>query len=192
MKKPVLILLCVTLPLLSGCALQLAGIGIAAATHGVFSDPDVNLKEKSYAAADLLTQNLNDSALRRQVLSIHNPLTVLMKPLDELDHTGITSPFGSAVPEWIGLRFAELGYTVFLHEVAPQGNKKLYPSPPAGAKHDLLITGTYAVKDQHVDVMLRVFDGDSGQVVTHFDYAMPLSREIKKLAETEIRIFRAN
>lgn len=186
--------MCMFVPLLSACGeymgFKVGVAGLAATSHGVFSNPNVNLKEKSFAAADFLTMDLKQSPVRRQVLSTQNDYVLLMKPLVEVDNEQITSPFGHAVPEAMGLRFAELGYRTYLNEVAPEGNKNLYPKPPANIKPNLIVTGAYKVNPKTVDVKLRIFSADSGQIVTYFDYTMPLSREIRNLAKTQTRIYR--
>lgn len=173
---------------LSGClgeALTFRAVtaGISAAAHGVFSDPDVNLKEKNYAAADLLVSKMSGD------VSVHDIIAV--KPLEEADQPGITSAFGTSIPEGVGLRFSELGYKVWLHDVATQGHEDLYPRPPEGMKEHFRLGGRYMVRKDHVDVYLRVVDVKTGAAVAYFDYQMPLSLELKKLAKTEARIFRA-
>lgn len=188
------LLLCAIIPVLAGCgnvlSFKLGAATIAAATQGIFTDPDVNLREKSYAAADFLAADLKQSPLRKQVLSIPHAPVMVFKPLEELDNPGITSQFGAVVPEWIGRRFSEIGYQVYLNEVAPEGSKTLYPALPKGKTCDLVLRGSYSVKAKHVDVLLRVFDDRTKALVATFDYAMPLNREIRELAKTEAQIFR--
>ncbi len=187
-------LTCLALPILSSCgdpfSFKLATAGLVATSHGVFSNPNVNIKEKSYAAADFLVQDLRNTVLRKQMLSEDYKRTFIMNPLVELDNASISSEFGSKVPEWLGRRFSELGYETYLHKVAPENNTALYPAPPAGMQPDLFLTGTYSVQHKHVDVMLRVFDSHTNALVANFDYAMPLNREIRNMAKTKARIFR--
>ncbi len=158
--------------------------GISAAAHGVFSDPDVNLKEKNYAAADFLAVDMKGAVSPHDIIAV--------KPLEEADQPGITSAFGLSVPEGIGLRFSDLGYKVWLHEVATEGHDNLYPVPPKGVKERFQLGGRYLVRKDHVDVYLRVVDMKTGVAVSHFDYQMPLSLELKKLTKTQTRIFRTS
>tara|TARA_R110001592_G_scaffold3525_36_gene20304 strand:+ start:7193 stop:7777 length:585 start_codon:yes stop_codon:yes gene_type:complete len=180
-------LLIASLPLLSSCgteavSFKAASAVIAAASYGVFSDPDVNLKEKNYAAADFLQSKIKDQISINQF--------IIAEPLEEADHPGISSSFGMSVSEGVGLRLQELGYSVLLHDVAPYGNGALYPVPTDQVQANFVLRGAYAVKVKEVDVFLRVIDKRTQKVVGGFDYTMPLSREIRKSAETEPRIFR--
>ncbi len=196
MKIRTLLILCMCMPVLSGCgdpfSFKLATAGLAATTQGIFSSPDVNLKEKSYAAADFMEQDLNRSYIRRRVETVEHAKRVIVHPLTELDNNAITSDFGKKVPEWIGRRFSELGYKTYLYQVSPEGNKTLYPKPPQDEVIDLELKGVYAVHHKTVDVLLRIFDARTGQLVSNFDYTMPLNREIRNMAKTETRIFRVN
>lgn len=184
------------LPFLSGCgdvvSFKLATAGIAAATQGVFSDPDVNLKETSYAAADFLYQDLKASKIRRDVLDLPYAPKIEIYPLVELDNIDITSDFGYEVSEWVGRRYTELGFETYLAKVSPENNKDLYTSPKGYEQVDLNVNGTYDVKHDHIDVRLRIFETTSNELVANFDYTLPLNREIRNMAKTETRIFKVN
>ncbi len=180
------ILMLAALPMIGACA-ELTGYkavtaGLYAAGQGAFSNPDVNLTEKNYAAADFLAVQI-----QRHVDPFDD---ILVLPLEEVDHSGITSAFGSSVPEGVGLRLVELGYKVWLGEVAAGGNSGLYPSAPANEAIEYVMRGTYAVNKKDVDVYLRVIDQTSKQVVGRFDYTMPLSKELRTLAQTQTQIFK--
>ena len=173
------------LPFLSGCAevagFKLATAGLMAVSHGVFSNPDVNLKEKNFAAADFLAGQM------KAYIDIHDYIRVF--PLEELDNAGISSPLGKAIPEGIGLRFHELGYRVDMARVVAGGKAGIYAAPSSPINADFVLKGNYLVHDGQVDVYLRVFDARNGQVVGQFDYVMPLSSELNKLSQTEAKIF---
>ncbi len=179
-------LLLASLPILSSCGeifAYKATVGLLIATsHGVFSDPKVNLKSKNYAAADFMYQQIKDK------ISLND--LIIAKPLEEADHVGITSPFGLYVSEGVGQRLNSLGYNVMLHDVAPYGNKSLYPKPTDPVYPKYVLKGSYAVQAKVVDVYLRIIDVSSNEIVGKFDYTMPLSREIRKMSENETRIFR--
>ena len=162
-------------------AFKAAAVALGATSYGVFSDPDVNLKQKNYAAADFLVSRLDRS--------IPSNAVITFEPLEEADHRGISSPLGTAIPEGVGLRLGELGYSVLLDKVAPYNNRSLYPHPSYHGQPQLVLRGAYAVKKTDVDVFLRLFNTQSNKIEAQFDYTMPLSREIKKLAETEPRAF---
>ncbi len=155
---------------------KVASAGLLAVSHGIFSRPDVNLKEKNYAAADFLVSQVSPH--------IDALETIDVRPLEEMDHAGITSPFGRRVSEGVGLRFSELGYHVDLHKVS------INDPSPASDRADFRLKGTYAVKANQVDVYLRVIEIKNGQIVGRFDYSMPLSSEIRQLAQTQPRIFK--
>ncbi len=182
-----LLVLIACLPLLSACISGpypykfTAGM-LFAASEGIFSDPKVNLKEKNYAAADFLQSKFG------KTVSTYHLIKAL--PLEELDHTGITSPLGRSISEGVGLRLADLGYNVSLHDVAPYDNEKLYPETQKEQKPRYILNGFYSVNAKDVDVILHLVDVRSNKIIARFDYTMILSREIKKLAQTPPRIFR--
>ncbi|MGH1378883.1 MAG: FlgO family outer membrane protein [Alphaproteobacteria bacterium] len=175
-------------PFLVSCgetiAFKAVTAGISAASHGVFSRPDVNLKEKNYAAADFLAVKIKDKVGRGDI--------IIAKQLEEMDHAGISSPLGAFIPEGVGLRLAELGYNVQLHEVAMNGNSGLYSLPSGSASANFVLRGTYLPNNKDVDVFLRVIDVKSGSVVASFDYSLLLSREVRELSKTQTKIFRVS
>lgn len=180
------ILMLSALPILGACA-ELTGYkavtaGLYAAGQGAFSNPDVNLQEKNYAAADFLAVQM-----QRHVSPFDD---ILVLPLEEVDHAGISSDFGASVPEGVGLRLVELGYKVWLGAVAAGGNSGLYPSAPPNEAIEYVLKGTYAVHQKDVDVYLRVIDQTTKQVVGRFDYKMPLSKELRTLSQTQTQIFK--
>jgi len=176
---------CACLFLLSSCAeiltYKTVTAGLYAASQGYFSSPDVNLSEKNYAAADFLASQINED------VSFSDQ--ILVQPLQEVDHVGISSPFGVSISEGVGLRLIELGYKVLLHDVASGANTGLYPAPKALHPHYTL-GGRYAVNKDDVDVFLRIVSVHTGKVVGYFDYTMPLSKEFEALSKTETRIFK--
>ena len=188
MKYRDYLLILAALPILVSCGeamtFRAVTAGLSAASYGVFTRPDVNLKEKNYAAADYMAGQIG-----KYVNANH---TILATPLEEVDHAGISSPLGYAIPEGVGLRFIALGYHVWLHEVAANANAGLYPPPPKGEKPDFILKGTYLPKNKQVDVHLRLISTKSQQVVASFDYPLALSSEVKELSQTKTRIFRVS
>ncbi len=161
---------------------KLATIGLSAASQGFFSRPDVNLKEKNHAAADYLAVKMKNH--------INGGHIILAKPLEEMDNAGISSPLGAYIPEGVGLRFIELGYQVQLHEVAANGNAGLYNAPPSGQSEDFILKGSYKHGQNAMDISLRLIDARSNNVVASFDYSLLLSKEVRELSKTEVKIFR--
>lgn len=178
----------ISLVFLSGCLLngpypyKLAGGLLFATSEGIFADLHVNLKEKNYAAADFLQSKFGKNLTHYHVIKA--------LPLEELDHPGISSPLGRNIAEGVGLRLSEIGYNVLLQDVAPYDNKELYPPLIEEQKPAFLLKGYYAVKTKEIEVILQTIEVRTNKVIARFDYAMPLSREIKKLAQTQPRIFR--
>lgn len=176
------------MPVLVSCgevvAFKAVAAGLSAASYGVFSRPDVNLKEKNYAAADFIAVQIKHRVGKGDV--------ILAKQLEEMDHAGISSPLGSFIPEGIGLRLVELGYNVQLHEVAMNGNSGLYSLPTGGSSADFVLKGTYLANNKDVDVFLRMINVNSGAVVASFDYSLLLSREVRELSQAQTKVFRVS
>jgi hypothetical protein len=157
--------------------------GILAATEGVFMRPDVNLRQKNHAAADFLVQEF------RQDIQYGDSIEV--RHLHEVDNNTLTSPLGMKIPEEIGMRLLDLGYTVNLKDVATGANKPLYiAAPQSFNESDFFLTGSYLRNRKDVDVYLRVVNAKSGQIVAAFDYKLYLTAEVRKLAETPVQIYR--
>ena len=181
------VILVLFLPLLGACLsgpypYKLGAGFLHAVSSGMFLDPQVNLKEKNYAAADFLQSKFG------KAVSLNHVIKAL--PLEELDHQGISSPLGRNISEGVGLRLSELGYSVLLQDVASHDNQDLYPHPTNEISPHFFLKGFYAVNNYGVDIILHLVNTQSNNVVARFDYTMILSREIKKLAQTSPRIFR--
>ncbi len=151
---------------------------VSAASNGFFSNPDVNLKEKNYAVADYVIGKV------RKIVSPHD--MILVKPLHESDNPGISSPLGIKISEEIGLRFAELGYTVRLGEgIEPLHNSTIEKQAPV-----YIFNGKYDVTYDGVDIVVRLQDVRAGRLLTQFDYVLPSTYEIRNMAKTEAQIFK--
>ncbi len=184
-KRHFLILSCAAL-MLGGCGdfmtAKLVTAGVAATANDVFSVPDVNLREKNYAAADYLSQQMKNNVNRNAV--------IYASRLEEIDNPGISSPLGVNIPREVGLRLMELGYNVYVHNVPPHGNRNLFPAPPAGTEPNYVLKGTYLRKQGRVEVNLRLHEVKSGKLIAHFDYPLLLSREVRQSVKTPTQIFR--
>ncbi|MCK5373713.1 MAG: hypothetical protein KAJ40_00365 [Alphaproteobacteria bacterium] len=181
------VILALFLPLLGACpsgpySYKLSAGLLYAASSGMFLDSQVNLKEKNYAAADFLQSKFGKTVSLNHVIKA--------QPLEELEHTGITSPLGRNISEGVGLRLSELGYSVLLQDVAPYDSQGLYPEPKYETTPHFVLKGFYTVNNDDVDIILHIVDTQNNNVVTRFDYKMSLSREIKKLVQTSPSVFR--
>lgn len=170
--------------LLTGCEVtnfQIATTAITAATQGLFSDPKVNLREKNYAAADYLLQQSGNYLNRTGVIEA--------RALTEADNPAAVSALGRRMTDDIGQRFAELGYTVNLRYVSSKVDSTLYP-PGAQEAPQFILSGSYLKKDKKLEVYLRIFEPGTQRVVSSFNYTMPYSSEIRRLAEADTQIIR--
>ncbi len=181
------ILALAVLPALTSCGtptnFRAITLLLGAANYGVFSQEEVNLKDKNYAAADFMAAKMNGWVDFDQI--------ILALPLEESDHAGMSSPLGANISQGVGTRLADLGYQVQLHEVATANdNAGLYLKPKEGESVDFILKGSYRYGNKHMDIFLRLTDIKSSKVVSSFDYSLPLSKEIRDLSETKPRIFR--
>jgi FlgO protein len=184
-KKTLLITLC--LPLLSACGAETltfkaVTLGLTASANGIFSNPEVNLREKNYAAADYMEQQMRVNVKRSNV--------IFAKPLEEHDNPGISSALGENIAEGVSLRLIELGYNVYLHDVIRNNQTNPYPLPPAGQSPDYMLKGTYDRKKDHVLIKLRLIDIKSGRITASFEYPLLLSPEVRTISQTETRIYK--
>lgn len=184
MNKREILTVAIALSLLAGCGpvgnFKLVTMGVTAAANGFFERTDVNLKEKNYAVADYMAVPMREHIDRDDLIVIH--------PLTEADNGKITSPLGMMIPEEVGLRLMQLGFRVALHQVASDMNSEIYLAPKDEA--DFIFTGHYMRGKTKVDIVLRVKDVKTQEVVAAFEYALPLTREIQGLADTQPRIFK--
>lgn len=172
---------------LAGCAggteamnFNLFAATVTAAAYGVFEDPKVNLKEKDYAAADYLISKVSDEVKNTDLITVH--------PLIESDAEGVTSPLGVHIPEEIGLRLIDLGYTVSLKDVASGQNTKYYTTPKGEERFSL--GGHYLRVGNRINISLRMMDVKNNELIGSFDYSMPITYELRKLAETPPQVFK--
>lgn len=171
--------------LLSGCEVtnfQIATTAITAATQGLFSDPKVNLREKNYAAADYLLQQSGNYLNRTGVIEA--------RALTEADNPAAVSALGRRMADDVGQRLAELGYNVNLRHVASKVDSTLYPPGAAQEAAQFILSGSYLKKDKKLEVFLRIFEPGTQRVVSSFNYTMPYSSEIRRLAEADTQIIR--
>ncbi len=174
---------------LSACGTSLtfraATLGVSAARYGVFSRVDVNLKEKNYAAADFLAVKVKD------IIDFKDPILAL--PLVEADNIAISSPLGANISQGVGSRLADLGYNVNLNKtVIADENKSLYLKFKDNKDYDFVLKGSYRYNNykNNIDVFLIITDAKSSKIIASFNYSMPLSKEVKDLSKTQVKIFR--
>lgn len=146
---------------LGGCPAFVMGV----ATPGIIHQDRVNLMNASYAAVDTLSQQ---TAKR---FALETPLVVsnLVEIPDMAQKPVTMNPkVGSVLTEQIHDRFEQLGYNVV--------DAGRYPG--AGTFGE--ITGSYEIKDGTMTVALRMMERKTGKLIGTYDYALPVTYDIKK------------
>ena len=164
---------------LAGCASVL----MDPSAYNIFQEQEVNITEKSYAAADYMDQQAKNFVKRSAL--------VKAAPLEDAFEPRLTSRFAKVIPEQVGVRMGQLGYRIDLSDVLVSDNPAyLKPATSVGEQPKFILGGTYARGRTDVDVSLRILDAASGRVVAVFDYSMPMDRDIGEMTKSETRIFK--
>ncbi len=140
-----------------------------------------DLVRSSYAAADAL--------LERAPLDVRVP--VLVATLVDLDHLERSSRFGRVVSEQIAGRLVQRGLPVpelrlrsnvvlAPHEGQLLLSRELHEVSQAHAAQAVVV-GTYAVSTRQVFVSLKLVRPEGNTAVAAYDYALPLSDELRAL-----------
>lgn len=150
---------------LAGCMPIVTGI----ATPMIIQQEHVNVTNASYAAVDSMVQQSGKRLTRER------PLIVLT--LQEIVDTGndkvIKHPkVGQALSEQMRERFLQLGYNL-VETPAHRGNGPMEVS----GTYEFVNSGMFSGK---MLVSLRLSDRSTGQVVTVYNYSLPVTYEIKK------------
>jgi hypothetical protein len=168
--------------LMTGC-LAASGVGLLdTAARGIFQRQDVNLNEKSYAAADYLIVQAQDFVGRGALIKAD--------VLKEIHQPETSSDIGKVIPEQVGTRLSQLGYNIDLSDVKTAEVGTALGMPPQGRKPNFILGGSYKRSRKTLDIGLRITDAGSGRIVGAFDYSMPLNNEIAELSEPKARIYR--
>lgn len=169
------------MPFLQGCSMAVMGAqAVKEVSTQYFLGEDVNLNEKSYAAADYIVGQARTYIYDYDLISVES--------LVSLDTPNLTSDFARIVPEQMGARFVQLGYRMDLSAVAPEVDQAFSKTPDQNKNPDLILKGTYRVVSLGMEVSMRLVK-DNGRVVGAFTYHIPYDRDVKKLAEPKPKIF---
>lgn len=184
MKRPFITL---GLMALTGTGLMAGGcaqMALDAYSGGIFQQADINLTQSNYAAADYLIQQGKTYVSRRDLVRV--------EPIGDMEEPLMQAPIGRMIPEQVGVRLSQLGYAVDLGAVAGENEGGfLKPSNEMAArKPGFVLSGNYVRSPRKLDVKLRLTEIATGQVIAAYDYSLPLSREIARLAEPEPRIMK--
>lgn len=170
----------VAAPLLQGCEVNTANVvSGTASVLTFFAREDVNLLQKSYAAADYLEPQI------KSYVSMRDAIRVVA--LSDVEAPDIYAPIAGLIPQQVGQRLAQLGYTVDLSEVANEAERKHIKGPQ---NPEYILSGLYKKNRQDMDVTLRVTGAQSGNLVASFSYVLPYDREIRKLNAPQAQIMR--
>jgi TolB-like protein len=164
-----------------GCQAQMVGTG--AGLLYIFDRPDVNLREKDYAAADYLMQAGGNFINRND--------TIKALPLQNIAEPQLSTRVGRVMSQDIGERIQQLGYNVDLTDVSKQiENDFPYSAPAPNGRPMYLLTGTYHNAKSKLEVNLRLIDTSNSRAVAQFDYNMPMSYELERMVRPKPRIIR--
>jgi hypothetical protein len=149
-----------------------------------------SMAELTYRAADMLSQQTQGSVPRDTPLRIGR--------IVDITSTNASMPFGRTVGSQIAARFVQLGYTISADSydemnggmaaaapemMTPPGMSYGNAYAPAPVAANVILTGQYAQAEDEVLVNLRLLDATANKVMAAYDFSMPLTRDIKELAE---------
>lgn len=164
--------------LLSACATMAV---INSASSEIFQREDVNLKEKNFAAADFLFQQVHTFIARGD--------TIKARPLRDAQEQGVSSEMGRMIAEDVGQRYLQLGYRVDLSSVNQFDTAAASALPPKG-EADFILIGEYMRGRRLFDVTLKMVETSSGNTIGTFSYSMPMSTQIGRLSKPKAVIIR--
>lgn len=138
--------------------------------NDIFSREDVNLNEKSYAAADYLVQQIKPYVSHDASISVED-LTLVNEP-------AVSSQLGGIVPQQVAERLRQLGYNIKPADWAEEG--------------EFVLGGTYDRNRENVIVNLVMSKAKTDKTVGAFTFMMPMTLELKRLAEPKPRIYKVS
>jgi hypothetical protein len=168
--------------MLSGCmmaALQTAEHARQVGKEFIFGE-DVNLTDRSYGAADYLVPQMKSYVGSHEIIQA--------QPLVNIDAPDLSSKLAKLIPAQVGARLSQLGYHMDLSQVITEADQSFHGVAAAKAKPHHILKGTYRVKNDGFAVNLRVMELKRERIVAVFDYHLPRSLDIRKLAEPEAKI----
>lgn len=141
---------------------------------------DVNLREKSYAAADYMVHQARSYIDEGDVIQA--------VPLTNIDAPELSSQLAHIIPAQVGSRLAQLGYYMDLSDVVPIADDSFHVGVGQTEKPNHVLAGTYRILDDGFQVNLRIVEQESSRIISTFDYQIPRSSEVKALAQPEAKI----
>lgn len=174
---------------LSACTPLMLGGGAATANY-ILNKDVVNLKERNYAAADYMVQQIHTYIGRSDIIKA--------VPLHDSFEPALTSAVGEIIPHQVGTRLSELGYSVDLSDVTRQGDGYyLAPEIKSGQKARYVLSGTYTRHQpelmkisKDLTVNLRINDLKTGRTLSTFAYTVEMSGEVDEISAPKPVIMR--
>lgn len=144
-----------------GC--EVVAVGVA--TPMIIQQKHVNLTNASYAAADSISQQAGNRFSKERPLIVDD----LQEIIDMNKTKPIASPkVGQVISAQMRDRFTQLGYKVVGEGVRTTG----------GAPGE--VSGTYEFVSGTMIVALKLTDRGTGEVITLYNYSLPVTYDIKK------------
>ncbi len=151
-----------SLAALTGCGVVAAGV----AAPSILKQEKVNITNASHAAADILVQQSQRRFDRQDNLLV---VADLEEDIDMGAKEVRANPrVGKLISGQMRTRFLQLGYNIF-ENVHTQGSKN-----PA------IVTGTYSIRGNKMQVYLRMTNRRTGEVLGIHEYSLPVTYDIKK------------
>ena len=147
---------------LAGCGVVAAGV----AAPSILKQEKVNVTNASHAAADILAQQSQKRFDRQENLLIVADLEEDINM--DAKEVRANPRVGKLIAGQMRTRFLQLGYNIF-ENVHTQGSKNTG-----------LVTGTYSIRGNRMQVYLRMTNRRTGEVLAIHEYSLPITYDIKK------------
>ncbi|PZQ46744.1 MAG: hypothetical protein DI551_04645 [Micavibrio aeruginosavorus] len=127
----------------------------------------VNLTNASYAAAETLGQQAGKRFRHERPLMVED----LQEIIDMNQKKPIANPkVGRVLSAQMRSRFKQLGYNVV----------DMTPYRGEGSDPGAEVSGTYELINSRMNVFLKMADKRTGEVITIYEYSLPITYDIKK------------
>lgn len=148
-----------------------------------FFGTPVNMREKNYAMADYMIDRA------KHYMRPNSKIKAM--PLQDVQEPRLMTPLGKQVPEQIGERLIELGYSVDLSEVSSDVNPNYAPSPqPVTYTPDFILGGSYVRKGSNLDLRVSIKDAATGFERASFETVLERVGDIRKGTTQKPTIYR--
>lgn len=182
MPKTLVLTLLACIPIaLAGCAAAVVDTGTSAVKLYILSTP-TNFTAQHYAVADYLYQQAESFVEPEHLIKA--------EPLTDLDAPEVQTLMASAIPETIGIRLSQLGFSVDLSDVSTSADTQYLRPKMEGQNADFVLTGNYIDDGGDFDVKVRMIDLHEKRVIATFDYTIEIRGDLKRLSKPKTIISR--